>query len=119
MALYTLKFPNVSMFNALAQAQGFWDTENAKHRSDDQRPDPAQGGKIVGANLTYCGPEILSPAVVDSEGNVVTPAVMSTEVFAIMTAPVLPANLNPRIDPRGYGYSGHLFAGTVPGPHPA
>lgn len=115
MALFTLQFPNYSTAKAAAAALGFWDTETDQLRTDGQSVD--SDGKAFGWSITYCGPEVITPAVTDETGEVITPAVLSTDVYTIVTGQ-LPPEATPYLDPRGYGYSGHLFAGTEPGPHP-
>lgn len=116
MALYTLRFPSYPVAVSAAKALGFWDTENDQLRTDGQSVDEATG-TYYGWNITYCGPETLIPAVTDAAGEVITPAALSDDVFVIVTGR-LPTPALAWLDPRGYGYSGHLFAGTQPGPHP-
>lgn len=110
MALFTLRFPNYPTAVAAATALGFWDADADQLRTDGQSVDP-ETGNTYGWNITYCGHEVLSFAT-EAE-----PAALSSEVFAIVTGS-LPPEAMAYLDPRGYGHSGHLFAGTVPGPHP-
>ena len=112
MSLFTLRFPDYPTAKAAATALGFWDTDADQLRTDGQSVDPVTGEKF-GWNITYVGPEVISPAVTDETGEVITPPVLSTDVFAIVTGQ-LPPEAAPFLDPRGYGYSGHLFAGTEP-----
>jgi hypothetical protein len=116
MALFTLKFPNYPTAVAVATALGFWDLETDALKTDGQSVDPVTG-ETFGWNITYCGPETITPAVNDGDGNVITPAVLSSEVFAIVVGQLRP-EAEVFLDPRGYGYSGHLYAGTSPQPHP-
>jgi hypothetical protein len=116
MALFTLRFPSYPVAVAAAKALDFWDEEADQLKTDGQSVDPVTGEKF-GWNITYVGAEVITPAVTDESGDVTTPAVFSTDVFAIVTGQ-LPPEAIPFLDPRGYGYSGHLFAGTEPGPHP-
>jgi hypothetical protein len=116
MALSTLRFPSYPVAVAAAKALNFWDEEADQLRTDGQSVDP-QTGDTFGWSIAYCGPEVVTPAVTDETGEVITPAALSTDVFVIVTGQ-LPPDATPYLDPRGYGYSGHLFAGTEPGPHP-
>jgi hypothetical protein len=112
MALFTLRFDSYPTAVAAAKALGFWDDESDALRTDGQSVD-ADTGTTYGWNITYCEHEIITPAVVDANGDVTTPAVLSSEVYAIVTGQLPPAAYA-YLDPRGYGHSGHLFAGTVP-----
>lgn len=113
MGLFTLAFPNYPTAQAAAQALGFWDADVGQLKTDGQ----SQGtnGEWFGWNITYCGPRTVTPAVRNEAGEVITPAVISSEVYAIVTGQ-LPPGADAYLAPF-YGYSGHLYAGTEPGPH--
>lgn len=115
--LYTLKFSSPAQIRTIARARGFWDDLTDSLVTDGQYDDATEG-RIRGRCWSYQGRETITPAVVDVNGVVVTPAVLSDEVFMIVAGRLPPAAVAPFLDPRGYGYSGLLFAGTVPGPHP-
>lgn len=112
MALFTLKFPSYPVAVAAAKSLNFWDEEADQLRTDGQSVDPVTGERF-GWNITYVGAEVIAPVVTDESGEVITPAILSDDVFAIVTGE-LPPEVMPYLDPRGYGHSGHLYAGTEP-----
>lgn len=116
MSLYTLRFSDFPTAKAAATALGFWDTEADQLRTDGQSIDP-ETGEVFGWSIAYCGPELITQAVTDETGKVITPAVLSNDVYTIVTGQ-LPPEAVPFLDPRGYGYSGHVFSDEpTPRPH--
>jgi hypothetical protein len=115
--LYTLRFSSPAQLKTIAQNRGFWDDVTDSLITDGQYNDTVEG-RIRGRSWAYQGREVITPAVLDANSNVITPAVMSSYVVLIVSGRLPLALVSPFLDPRGYGYSGLLFAGTQPGPHP-
>ena len=106
MALYTLQFSNYTQARTAAIALGFWDTETDQLRTDGQSQDAS--GAHFGWNIDIIGQDpTITPAVVDEEGNIITPAVTRAGYFANVTGQ-LPPGADAYLAPF-YGYAGRYY----------
>jgi hypothetical protein len=109
MALYTFKFVNYAEAQAVAEAAGFWDYESNRLRTDGQSQ--AEDGGWFGWNIDEIGQDpVVVPAVLDEEGNVLTPAVQETGYFVNATGQMPPAVAPYLAD--YYGQGGRFYAGA-------